>query len=104
MDKDVLGMVISVEKEIQASLEAEKVKASEWLEGIKKSSAEEFAREEALIVEDFQKSAATAMDAATAKAEAIIRDAEEEAGKLLSLSDGTLTEIIMKRISRILPE
>jgi hypothetical protein len=104
MDNDVLGMVIAVEKEIQSCLEAEKVRASEWLEGIRKSSVEESAQEEARIREDFLKSAAEAKDAATAKAALIIKEAEEKAGRLVTLSDETLTEIVMQRINRVLPE
>jgi hypothetical protein len=104
MDSDILGMVISVEKEIQACLEAERVKASEWLEGIKKSYGEEFAQEEARIREDLLKSAAEAEDEATAKAGVIIKDAEEKAARLASLSDEALTGIIMQRITGGLPE
>ena len=104
MDNDVLGMVISVEKEIQSCLEAEKVRSLEWLEGINKSSEEEFAQEEAHIREDFLKSAAEAKNVAMAKAELIIRDAEEKAGRFLSLSDETLTGIIMQKITKVLPE
>ena len=99
-----MGMVISVEKERQSCLEAEKIKASEWLEDIKKSSGEEFAQEEARIREDFLKSATEAKDAAMAKVGLIIKVAEEKAGRLAILSDETLTAIIMKKIARVLPE
>ena len=104
MEDDVLARVISVEKEIQACLEAERTKAAEWLENVRKEAEEEFAKEEEQIREAFRASAEKARDEAQARAGQIVKDAEEKEERLMSLSDKTLKGIIMRRLDMILPE
>ncbi len=96
--------IISVEKEIQASLESERSKAREWLEDVRRETEQEFIKAEARIKEDSQKSFEKARKEATMKAENIIIEAEDEAARLRNLDDETLRGIIMQRLPMILPE
>jgi vacuolar-type H+-ATPase subunit H len=104
MEDDVLVRVISVEKEIQTCLEAERTKAREWLEGVRKESEEEFAREAECIREESRKSAERAKNEAMTKAKIIIKEAGGRAERLLNLNDETLREMILRRLGMILPE
>lgn len=104
MEDDVLSRVISVEKEIQVCLEAERSKARAWLEGVRKEAEEEFIRKEEGLREAFRMSAEQAKDEAMAKAGNMIKDAEAKAERLLNLSDGTLRGLIMRRLNMVLPE
>ena len=100
----MLSRVISVEKEIQTCLEAERAKSREWLEGVKKEAEEEFTREEEQTREAFRESAEHSRDEAAARAAKIIEGAEEKAERLTALSDETLRGIIMRRLHTIVPE
>jgi len=104
MEDDVLARVISVEKEIQTSLEAERGKAGEWLEGVKKEAEEEFVKGEEQTREVFRKSTERSKDEAVARAAKIVKNAEEKASRLLALNDETLREIIRRRLHMIMPE
>jgi len=104
MEDNVLSRVISVEKELQVCLEAERNKAREWLEGVRKEAEEEFARKEERMREAFRISAAQAKDEAMAKAGDMIKAAGEEAERLLNLSDETLRGTIMQSLNMVLPE
>lgn len=99
-----MSRVISVEKEIQGCLEAQRSKARAWLESVKKEAEEEFLRKEESLRYALRMSAEQAKGEATAKAGKMIKDAEEEAGLLLNLSDETLRGIIMRRRNMVLPE
>ena len=99
-----MARVISVEKEIQTCLEAERAKTREWLEGVKKEAEEEFARGEEQTREALRKSAEQSKDEAVARAGKIVKNAEEKAERLLALSDETLRGIIMRRLHTIVPE
>ena len=99
-----MARVISVEKEIQARLEAERARSREWLEGVKKEAEEGFSREEGQTREAFRKSAEQSRDEAVARAGEIVKNAEEKAERLLVLSDETLKGIIMRWLHTIVPE
>ncbi len=98
-----MARVISAEKEIQARLEAERIRSREWLEGIRKEAEKRFAREEEQAGEAFRMSVEKSRDDAAAMAGKVIKNAEEEAERLLALSDETLRGIIMRRLRTILP-
>jgi vacuolar-type H+-ATPase subunit H len=104
MEDDVLAKVISAEKEIQACLEAERTRAREWLEEVRKETEEECIRAEERIMEASKMSAEQARDEAMARAKNIVSEAETRAERLLNLSDKTLREIIMRRLNMILLE
>ena len=103
MQKDILSEVIEVEKEIQKCLEDEKAKSQDWLQKVKKESAEELVREEKSIKESLNKSIEVAKREAELKAAEIVNQTEIRAERLAKLSDETLVDIAVKHITRILP-
>ncbi len=104
MEDDVLTRIISVEKDIQASLASERSEAWQWLEEVRRETEGEFIKAEARIREASQKSLEKARKEATIKGENIVREAEENAARLRNLDDETLRGIIMRRLAMILPE
>ncbi len=103
MGNNILHEVVAVETEIQRNLEAEKERAHEWIEKVRREAEEEVARAE----EEFGKLCATALEKARADAERrAARIVEESAAKgevLKGLDSKSLMETIMKHIVRILP-
>ncbi len=103
MDGDILSEVIEVEKEIQKCLELERRKAQEWLEKMKALTAEESARNEREIREDFERAIAEAERQAVSRAAVVVKEAEARAGRLRMLDEGTLKTIVEKHVVKILP-
>ncbi len=89
--------------EIQRKLEAEREKAYEWIEKVRRETEEEVAREE----EEFEKSCSAVLEEtrtdAEKKAARIVEEATARCGKLEGLDGESLREIVMKHIVRILP-
>ena len=103
MERDILSQVIEAEKEIQQCLDLEKIKAREWLERVKKECEEEFIREEKNIKESLEKSTAEAAKEAEIKAAGTVSQASAAAERLAHIQDETLSMIVAKQISAILP-
>jgi vacuolar-type H+-ATPase subunit H len=103
MEKDLLGEVIEVEKEIQKCLELEKVKSGEWLEQTRKEFEEEVEREEKNLRESLQQAIEQATKDAGVKASDIVRQVERTAGRLTTLKNDTLSRIAEKHVRTILP-
>ncbi len=103
MDDDILSQVVEVEKEVQQRIEIEKKMSQEWLENAKKEAEEKVLIEEKELKKNVNDSISTARLNAEKKAEAIISDANIEAGRLEKLDDDILKNIIIKHIIKILP-
>jgi vacuolar-type H+-ATPase subunit H len=103
MDKDLLGEVIVVEKEIQKCIELEKVKSREWLEQTRKEFEEEVEREEKNLRESLRQAMEQAAKDAGARAFDIVRQAERTAGRLTAVKNDTLLRIVEKHVRTILP-
>ncbi len=103
MEKDILSEVIEVEKDIQKSLDDEKVKARTWLEQVKKDSAQELAREEINITASLNEAIEVARKNAELKAAEIVRQAQVKAERFGTLTNDVLKQIIVKQLNRILP-
>jgi hypothetical protein len=103
MERDILGQVIEAEKEIQQCLELEKVKEGERIERVKKECEEEFIREKRDIEASLEKSKAEATREAEGKAAGTVRRAAAEAERLGRLQKETLSRIIARQITGILP-
>jgi len=103
MEKDILSEVIEVEKDIQKTLEDEKVKARAWLEQVKKESADELAHEEINIKASLDKAIEDAKKAAELKAAEIVRQTQIKAECFAKLTDDTLRGVIVKQLNRLLP-
>jgi vacuolar-type H+-ATPase subunit H len=103
MEKDILSQVIEAEKEIQKCLELEKVKAREWIEGIKRESQEAFQSEEQKIKHTLEQSLADAAREAEREAAAITNKAAAAARNLGDVNRDLLQEIVQGHIIKILP-
>ena len=104
MEEDVLALVISVEKEIQVRLVAERGMAREWVEEVKREAESDFGREESLLRESLARAAGKARADAEAQARVIIAKAEGTADLVLNLDDDILRSTVMRRLGMILKE
>jgi vacuolar-type H+-ATPase subunit H len=104
MEKDILGEVIEVEKEIQRCLEEERLKARDRLQKLRKESEEELEREEIKIRESFRESLQSALHDAETRASAMVQSSLVKSERLHRLDDETIVRTLMKRITAILPE
>ncbi|MCL4457020.1 MAG: hypothetical protein M1147_07915 [Nitrospirae bacterium] len=103
MERDVLNEVIDVERDIRERLLAEKKKAGEWVDEVKKKAEKEILLEEERIKKLFEQAIKDARLNAEKKAHEIIADANEKAERLAAISDEFLIKTIRKHIIRILP-
>jgi len=103
MEKDLLSEVIEVEKEIQKCLELEKVASREWLEQTKKEFEDEFAGNAKTVEGSLQQVIDDAQKAAEVNASAIVAQATRRAGLVQALNTETLSKIVQKHISALLP-
>jgi hypothetical protein len=102
MDKDILNEVIEAEKEIQQCIEQEQSRLRDWLDGVKKTSAEAVARAERNDGESLGRALEEAKLDAETRAKQAVEAAEVRAGRFKDLDDAALTGVIMKRLPRIL--
>jgi len=104
MEKDLLGEVIEVEKELQKCLEQERIRSREWLEQAGKEFEEEAAQEEALIRRSADRSREQAEQDAAARAAEIVMQAERLAARLGTLRNDSVSRIVKDHLRMILPE
>ncbi|HXX54147.1 MAG TPA: hypothetical protein VEI28_06210 [Thermodesulfovibrionales bacterium] len=102
MEKDILGKVIEVEKEIQERLSEERKKAHEWLEGVTKKIEKDATIQEQQLRESYTKDREDSRSEAERKASRIVKDAETLARHCRELSDETLERVVQKYVVRIL--
>lgn len=103
MGKDILHEIIAVETDIQRNIELEKEKTNELMEKVKRDAEDEVAREEDRLKESGDQTLKEAMADAEKKASGIIEKAVSMSGILKRFDSESLREIIMERITRILP-
>lgn len=99
----MLNEVIEVERDIHGRLLAEKRKAGEWVDEVKKKAEKDILSEEERIKKLFEQAIKDARLNAEKKAQEVIVDANEKAERLAAISDEFLIKIIRKHIIRILP-
>ena len=104
MEKDLLQSVVEVEKEIQDSIEAEKIKAAEWLESVRVSCSKEIDDTRRQLEENYSQSLECSCSEADRKGAKIIADADRLADFFNNLSEEIINRSILKHISAILPE
>jgi len=104
MDKDILNEVIEAEREIQQCIEQEQMRLREWLDQVKKETAEAVARAEKNDGESLVRAIEEAKLTAGKQAKQAIAAAEARAARFKELDDAVLTAIIRKRLTRILLE
>jgi vacuolar-type H+-ATPase subunit H len=103
-EKDILGEVIEVEREIQERLKAEKEKASKWLEEEKRKDKEREEEERKRLDEALRRDISDAEAEARRKADDVLENAEKLAERLGALGDEALGPLVLRHIERILPE
>ena len=104
MEKDLLQSVVEVEKEIQDSIEAEKIKAAEWLESVRVSCSKEIDDTRRQLEENYSQSLERSCSEANQKGTKIIANADRLAVFFNNLSEETINRSVLKHISAILPE
>jgi len=104
MEKDLLQSVVEVEKEIQDSIEAEKVTAAEWLESVRVSCSKEINDTRKQLEDNYSQSIDRACSEADQKAAKIIADVTRLADFFENLAEEIINRAILKHISAILPE
>ncbi len=104
MEDNILSDVIALEKTIQARIAAETSDAEKWVAAAKEQIRKDLALRQEGLRGEARQSVQKAKEEAEAKASELIRRAEEEAGLLLGVSDERLKEMILERLSLIIPE
>lgn len=99
----MLNEVIEAEREIQKRLEDEKLKAGEWIEGVKRGAGIEVIREEGRLEESLDSALKNARAEAERKVAEIIAHAGANAERLSKISEDESKGIIKKHLIRILP-
>src|SRR5574337_265278 len=100
MEKDVLSQVIEAEKEIQKCIEAEKLKAREWLDEVRKECEETFLLEEKKMRESVEQALDRASGQAEAEAAGILSRAASAAERLGQLKKENVTAIVQRYIAK----
>ncbi len=103
MEKEGLGTLIEVEREIHERIEREKKKAEEWLETVRKQCLEGLMKEEEELKASLERAMADTAVAAEREALEIVEHAQAEADRLRGISRDLLQVIVMKHVVRILP-
>jgi vacuolar-type H+-ATPase subunit H len=104
MKRDILNEVIELEWDIHERLLAEKTKAGEWVDEVRKKAEKDILLEEEKIKGLFEQAIKNARLDAEKKAHEIISDANEKAERLAAINDEFLIKIIQTHIVRILPK
>ena len=103
MADQVINEVIAVEKELQAHLDAEKLKCEQRVEKAKRESEEKIVLEEAALKESSLIAARDARIEAEAVAAHIMEEASARATRIERIGDELLSRIIARHIIKILP-
>ena len=103
MDKDLLQSVVKVEKEIHDSIEAERIKAADWLESIRVSCSKEIDDTRKQLEDNYSQSLEHACSEAEQQGAKIIADADRLADYFKNLSEEIINRSVLKYISAILP-
>ena len=103
MEKDLLRSVVKVEKEIQDSIEAERIKAAGWLESVRVSCSREIDDTRRRLEDNYSSSLECACSEAEQKGAKIIADAGRLADYFKNLPEETINRTVLKYISAILP-
>ncbi len=102
MDKGILNEVIEAEKDIQTCIEQEQTRLREMLERVRREAEASVVGAERELSISRERELEAARQEAEARAKKIVEDASAQAARLETVDDGTLTRIIIKRLSRVL--
>lgn len=103
MENNILREIIDVEKEIQQSLDQEKLKTREWLDARKKQIEIDSATQEQNILQSYQRAHENAEQEAAKTASELFEKSKQQTDKLAQLENDVLVKIVTNHISKILP-
>ena len=103
MEKDMLGKIIVVEREIQDQLLAEERRAGTMLCSLRQNLEEEARQEEERLAAARREAESSARAEAQARAAALVQRAAVRAEQLAGLDARTLERCIIGHLVRILP-
>jgi len=103
MDNNILREIIDAEKEIQQSLDQEKLKTREWLDARKKEIESDSAMQEQNIIQSYQRALDKAMLEAAKTASELFEQSKRQADRLTHLKNDILVKIVTNHIGKILP-
>ncbi len=103
MEHNILREIIGVEKEIQQSLEQAQEMTRAWIETRRREIDERRAREEEELAASFRQARETLAREAATRADALVKQAEEQADRIARLETDTLARIVAHHIHTILP-
>jgi vacuolar-type H+-ATPase subunit H len=103
MDNNILREIIDAEKEIQQSLDQEKLKMREWLAARKKEIESESALQEQHIILSYQHALDKAVQEAAKTASELFEQSKRQGDRLAHLKNDILVKIVTNHIGKILP-
>ena len=103
MENNILREIIDVEKEIQQSLDREKLKTREWLDARKKEIESDSAMQEQNILQSYQQAHKNAEQEAAKTASELFEQSKQQTDKLAQLENDVLVKIVTNNFSKILP-
>lgn len=95
--------IVTVEKEIQEKIEAEKLKAEQWLEEIKKKTVEDLVRIEEEVKRTYNERLSLLEKEIRNNARNIIEEAVRWHQWVINLKEDELKAVLLKFITRIIP-
>lgn len=96
--------IVTIEKEIQEKIEAEKLKAEQWLEGIKKKTVEDLVRIEKEVKRTYNERLSLLEKEIRNNARNIIEEAARWHQWVINLKEDELKAVLLKFITRIIPD
>lgn len=96
--------IVTIEKEIQEKIEAEKLKAEQWLEGIKKKTVEDLVRIEEEVKRTYNERLSLLEKEIRNNARNIIEEAVRWHQWVINLKEDELKAVLLKFITRIIPD
>ena len=103
MDKNLLQTVVKVEKEIQDSIEEERIKAADWLESVRVSCSKEINDTRRQLEDNYSQTLERACSEAEQQGAEIVADAGRLADYFKNLPEEIINRSVLKHISAILP-
>jgi len=104
MEDDILNRIVEVESNIEEMIRTESKKAEEQLEKVKIDTKNQVVAEEARLKESLEKSLKDAKLSAEEKIFVALNKARSKADKIEKISNEVLKNILLKHITKILPE
>ena len=103
MQQSTLQEILGVEQEIREKLNAEREKASQWLEDARRQILAEHTAEVGRLQGSSSESEAATREAACSKASEIVSEAQDAAHAIEHLDDEALRSLVSRHIACIAP-